>query len=108
MAVFMAMKCQGRRTMASGKEVGESRATTFDLWGGGIANTLHDTSGISGISVLGLAHRTRRSSKFNASCQNEEPSKAARNGLKRQRQLLRKERLADGNPFLHLTAHANG
>jgi hypothetical protein len=33
---------------------------------------------------------------------------AARNGQKRQRQLLRKERLADGNPFLHLTALANG
>ncbi len=33
---------------------------------------------------------------------------AARNGLKRQRQLLRKERLADGNPFSLLTAHANG
>jgi len=33
---------------------------------------------------------------------------AARNGLKRQRQLLRKERLADGKLFFFLTAHANG
>jgi hypothetical protein len=33
---------------------------------------------------------------------------ARNNGRKRPRQLLRKEKLADGNPFLHLTAHANG
>jgi hypothetical protein len=33
---------------------------------------------------------------------------AVRNGTKRQRQLLRKERLAAGNPFFFLTAHANG
>jgi hypothetical protein len=33
---------------------------------------------------------------------------AARNGQKRQRQLLRKEKLAAGNPFSLLTAHANG
>jgi hypothetical protein len=33
---------------------------------------------------------------------------AARNGPKKQRQLLGKERLADGNPFSLLTAHANG
>jgi len=33
---------------------------------------------------------------------------AARNGPKKQRQLLRKERLADDNLFLRLTAHANG
>jgi hypothetical protein len=33
---------------------------------------------------------------------------AARNGPKKQRQLLRKERLADGDPFSLLTAHANG
>jgi hypothetical protein len=32
---------------------------------------------------------------------------AARNG-QRQRQLLIKEKLADGKLFLHLTAHANG
>jgi hypothetical protein len=32
---------------------------------------------------------------------------AARNGLKRQRQLLRKERLADGKLFFFLTAHAS-
>ena len=32
---------------------------------------------------------------------------AARNG-QRQRQLLRNGKLADANPFLHLTAHANG
>ena len=33
---------------------------------------------------------------------------AARNGPEKQRQLLRKERLADGNLFFLLTAHANG
>jgi len=33
---------------------------------------------------------------------------AARNGPKKQRQLLRKEKLADDNLFLQLTAHANG
>jgi hypothetical protein len=33
---------------------------------------------------------------------------AARNGPKRQRQLLGKERLAAGNLFFFLTAHANG
>jgi hypothetical protein len=33
---------------------------------------------------------------------------AARNGQKRPRQLLENGKLADGNPFLHLTAHANG
>src|ERR1039457_3082458 len=33
---------------------------------------------------------------------------AARNGPERQRQLLRKERLADGKLFSLLTAHANG
>jgi hypothetical protein len=33
---------------------------------------------------------------------------AARNGPERQRQLLRKERLAAGNLFFLLTAHANG
>jgi hypothetical protein len=33
---------------------------------------------------------------------------AARNGQKRPRQLLGKERLAAGNPFFLLTAHANG
>ena len=33
---------------------------------------------------------------------------AARNGQRKQRQLLRKERLADGNQFSLLTAHANG
>jgi hypothetical protein len=33
---------------------------------------------------------------------------AARNGPKKQRQLLRKEKLADENPFSLLTVHANG
>jgi hypothetical protein len=33
---------------------------------------------------------------------------AARNGPEKPRQLLRKERLADGNLFSCLTAHANG
>ncbi len=33
---------------------------------------------------------------------------AARNGPEKQRQLLREARLADGNLFSHLTAHANG
>jgi hypothetical protein len=33
---------------------------------------------------------------------------AARNGPKKQRQLLGKKRLADGNLFSLLTAHANG
>ena len=33
---------------------------------------------------------------------------AVRLGRKRPRQLLRKKRLADGDPFSFLTAHANG
>ena len=33
---------------------------------------------------------------------------AVRLGRKRQRQLLRKKKLADGDPFSFLTAHANG
>ena len=32
---------------------------------------------------------------------------AARNGPKRERELLRKAKLADGNHFPHLTTHAN-
>ena len=39
---------------------------------------------------------------------NERTLDAVRPGPKRQRQLLRKERLADGDPFSLLTAHANG
>jgi hypothetical protein len=33
---------------------------------------------------------------------------AARNGRKKQRQLLGKEKLAEGNLFSRLTAHVNG
>jgi hypothetical protein len=33
---------------------------------------------------------------------------AARTGTEKQRQLLRKEKLPDGNPFFLLTTHANG
>ena len=36
------------------------------------------------------------------------PYDAARNGPEKPRQLLRKERLADLNLFLRLTAHADG